>query len=278
MTVDIVRSLESDQPSFHWGGARNWNAAPETLREIQRSVSKGMRTLETGCGASTAVFGASGANHTVVTPTHDEFQRVVDYLRNVGLLDTSSLHYAAGFSDDVLPRLCNYPERMNEWDGWFENNVEQATLPNLKSGKVQLWTEHNERTLDFVFLDGAHSFPYPVIDWHYSIRALKIGGRLFLDDIPIPAVACVYRYMRSDPAWKLINILDNRAAVFQLVSIPAPEDSRLQSYNRHYDYGFLPPHKRAYMHFVDEVQRLKPYIGDKIPALRNYWRRLHGQT
>jgi hypothetical protein len=273
-TNNIVEILEAGQPQFHWGGARNWNAAPETLREIQRSVSKGMHTLETGCGASTVVFASSGANHTVISPTHDEHQRVVDYLRENDI-ETTHLTFEAGFSDDVLPKICDYPERMKEWDAWFARYVKEATPAKLKSGEIKLWTESNERHLDFIFLDGAHSFPYPIIDWHYSIRALKIGGRLLLDDIPIPAVACVYRYMTTDPSWKLINILDNRAAVFELVSSPIPEDSRLQFYNRHYDYGFLPLYKRGYMHLLDEVQRVKPLLGEKLPLLRDAWRRLH---
>src|SRR4051794_26807395 len=197
--MDIVERLEKDQPIFHWGGTRCWNAAPNTLREIQRSVRRGMRTLETGCGASTAVFAANGAYHTIVSPTHDEHERVRSYLDKIGI-DSSQLTFEVGFSDDVLPRLSNYPDRMAEWDAWYASHLDAIdTVPN-----DALFRPSNERYFDYVFLDGAHSFPYPIVDWHYAMMVLKIGGRLLLDDVHIPAVACVYCYMISDPSWKLV--------------------------------------------------------------------------
>jgi len=74
----------------------------------------------------------------------------------------------------------------------------------------------------------------------------------------------------------LINISDNRAATFELVSSPFPEDHTLQSYNRRPDYGFLPIHTRSYMLIVDEVGRLRQQIGDRMPGLRRFWRRSSG--
>ena len=272
MSAHIVERLENDKPQFHWGGTQSWNAAPETLREIQRSVHKNMRTLETGCGASTVIFAAQGARHTVISPSRDEHQRVVVYLQDINI-NTSQLHFEAGFSDDILPNICGYPERMAEWDLWFKDHF-QSKSDAGSSKDIDLWREKNERRFDFIFLDGAHSFPYPLIDWHYSIRELKIGGHLLLDDIPIPAVACVYRYMITDPCWKLVTILDNRAAKFELVAPPAPEDYTLQSYNRYPDFGFLPFHKRNYMLLSSEMRRMRGQLGEMMPGVREYWRRL----
>ncbi|SEI21825.1 hypothetical protein SAMN05216228_10832 [Rhizobium tibeticum] len=274
--MSIVETLERDQPRFHWGGTQSWNAAPETLREIEGSVSKGMRTLETGCGASTIVFASKGAHHTVISPTHDEHKRVLSYLREIGI-DNPHLEFAAGFSDDVLPRISNHPERLAEWDAWFANNLGVGATSEISSSSdhVELWKDGAERIFDYIFIDGAHSFPYPVIDWHYATRVLKVGGHLLLDDIPIPAVACVYRYMISDPSWRLINILDNRVAAFELVAEPAPEDYTLQRYNRRPDFGFLPLHQRSYMLIATEVRRMRRELGNRMPGLRQHWRRLH---
>ncbi|WP_156460110.1 class I SAM-dependent methyltransferase [Mesorhizobium sp. Root157] len=271
MTSDIVEKLEKDKPQFHWGGTQRWNAAPETLREIQASTRKNMLTLETGCGASTVIFAAQEAHHTVISPTRDEHQRVADYLRSINI-DTSNLKFEAGFSDDVLPNICSYPNRMNKWDAWCADHFRPTDSRSCKN--TDLWREDNERHLDFIFLDGAHSFPYPIIDWHYSVRELKIGGHLLLDDIPIPAVACVYRYMITDPCWKLIHILDNRAAKFELVALPAPEDYTLQPYNRYPDFGFLPFYKRNYMLMSSELRRMRGQLGEAMPSLRGYWRRM----
>src|SRR5262245_32523069 len=121
--MSILDRLERDQPAFHWGGTRRWNALHGTLREIESSVNGNMRTLETGCGASTVMFAEKGAQHTVISPTRDEHERVRAYLAQVGI-DSSRLRFEAGFSEEVLPRL------------------------------------GLERCLDYVFIDGAHSFPY----------------------------------------------------------------------------------------------------------------------
>jgi hypothetical protein len=271
--MDIIERLENDKPSFHWGGTRRWNAAPHTLREIQRSVSKGMRTLETGCGASTVVFAARGAQHTIVSPTHDEHERVRIYLGEVGI-DSSQLTFEVGFSDEVLPRLCNYPGLMAEWEEWYTDH--SSSMASVPDG--ELFRPKYERYYDYLFLDGAHAFPYPVVDWHYSMKVLKIGGRLLLDDIPIPAVACVFRYLVSDPSWKLVNIYDNRAAAFDLVAEPAPEDWTLQAYNRYPYFGFAPLPKRAYLSVATQVNRFKRQLGDRMPALRTYWQQWHSSS
>ncbi len=273
--MSVVESLEMDLPVFHWGGTRRWNAAPETLREIQKSVRPGMRTLETGCGASTVVFAAGGARHTVISPTHDEHERVLAYLQKLQI-NASEESFEAGFSDDVLPRISNLPQRQQQWDAWCAAHFERDGWSGKESGnEVKLWVEDVERDFDYIFLDGAHSFPYPVVDWHYAVRRLKIGGRLLLDDIPVPAVACVFRYMMTDPSWTLVKISDNRAATFELVSLPDPEDYTLKSYNRRPDFGFLPIHTRTYMTVADEIRRLRRQLGHQIPALRRYWQRIH---
>jgi Methyltransferase domain len=236
MTNDIIERLKTDKPMFHGGGTRQWNALPEALREIQRAVRSGMRTLETGCGASTVIFAAQGARHTVISPTVDEHERVKAYLGTVGI-DHSHLNFVAGFSDEVLPQICR------------------------------------ERIYDYVFIDGAHSFPYPAVDWHYARKALKIGGQILLDDVPIRAVSCVYRYMITDSSWRLENVLDNRATVFRLVSEPAPEDHTLQAYNRFPDFAFASLPKKAYLTAASEAKRLRGRLGQRFPRVRARWQR-----
>ena len=265
--MDIVEKLESDRPAFHWGGRRRWDTAPETLRAIRDGVSEGMRTLETGCGASTVVFAASGAEHTVISPTRDEYDRVRNYLSDIGI-NSSRVRFEADFSDDLLPKLFSNPNRVAEWEAWCDRNFSAP-----EGADEALFTASHERNLDYIFIDGAHSFPYPVVDWHYSKNALKVGGWMVVDDIPIPAVACVYEYMVSDPSWKLIGIYDNRAALFELVSEPAAEDWTLQSYNRHPYFGFMPRPKRVYSRSASEIGRLRHQLGERMPGLRRAWRR-----
>jgi hypothetical protein len=168
------------------------DASTRTLRAIQQSVHDGNRTLETGCGAATVVFAAQRAHHTVISPVVDEHERVQRYLEQAGI-DSSRLVFIVGSFDLILPHLCT------------------------------------ERILDTAFIDGEHAFPYPAIDCHYITRSLEIVGKLIIDDVPIPSAAYVFRYMQSDPSWRLDGILDEQAAAFTLIHEPPPGDYTLST-------------------------------------------------
>jgi hypothetical protein len=241
VTLDIVARLLQDRPVFHQGGMTRWDALPGTLTAIRQRVRRGDRTLETGCGASTVVFAAAGGHHTAISPDPREHERVREYCEQIGL-DHGGLNFIAGFSDLVLPELCT------------------------------------ERTLDAAFIDGAHAFPYPAVDWHYVTRGLKVGGWLLLDDIPIRAVSYVFRYMQSDPAWQLEEILDGRTAALRLVAEPAPEDWTLQPFNRRPDYSFAPLPERARLAAKAEIGRLRGELSRRYPSLRTAWTKLSAAT
>jgi len=235
--MDIVDRLLRDRPRFHVQGTTRWDSLPDTLRAIGQAVSEGDRTIETGCGASTVIFTGQGAHHTVLSPDAEEHARVRDYLEKIGV-DDSRLISEVGVSDRVLPSLCRH------------------------------------RIFDAAYIDGAHSFPYPAIDWHYITRALKVGGKLIMDDIPIPAVAYVFRFMLSDPSWRLDAILDERAAAFTLVhEPPAEENYTLQPFNHWPDYGFAPIPTRARLIFASGFGKIRQKVGARYPTFRRVWRR-----
>jgi hypothetical protein len=238
-SVDVVTRILEDRPIFHEGGKTRWDSLPGTLRAIKEFVRPGDRTLETGVGASTVVFASGGAVHTAISPSADEHERVSAYCRSIGV-DDSNVTFVVGCSDDVLP---TYPA---------------------------------ERVLDAAFIDGAHSFPYPAIDWYYVFRSLKIGGRLLLDDIPVPAVASVFHFMQSEPNWRLDSIHDQRTALFTLVSEAAPEDWTLQPFNRRLDFAFAPFPDRVRLHTAEYVRELRQYLSRRHPKVRDAWHRVPG--
>jgi len=241
--MDVVAMLEADRPRFHQQGTAQWNSLPETLRLIQRSApGADGSTLETGCGASTVVFAASGASHTAISPDPDEHRRVREYCEQIGV-DHSRLRLIVGLSDEVLP-----------------------SLPA-------------ERTLDVVFIDGAHSFPYPAIDWYYLTRMLKIGGQLIFDDVPIPAVAPLFRHMKLESNWRLDAILDNRAAAFSLLAPPAPEEWSGQPFNRRYpDYSFAPLPLRSRLLVAHRLTRLKSQLATRFPQIRQAFKKFERRS
>jgi precorrin-6B methylase 2 len=230
---DVVTQLLADRPSFHMNGECAWNSLPETLCAIREAVQPGDTTLETGVGASTVVFAARGAHHTAISPDAGEHERVAAYCHQIGVA-TDRLTFIEGFSDDVLP---------------------------ARLGR--------ERKLDAAFIDGAHSFPFPEVDWFYVTRALRVGGRLLMDDISIPAVTPLFHYMRSEPHWRLEAILDDRAAAFTLTGTPPVENWPDQRFNDGYpDFSFVPPVTRMRLKTAFRASQLRTAAAARYPALR----------
>ena len=237
--LDVVQRLLTDKPSFHLGGEAHWDALPGALAAICSSARQGDTTIETGVGASTVVFAACGTNHTAVSPDPTEHQLVRDYCQQSGI-DHSRVSFVAGLSDDVLPALLG-----------------------------------RDRTLDVAFIDGAHSFPFPEVDWYYITRSLKIGGKLLVDDIPIPAVAQVFRHMKLEPNWRLDGVLDDRTAAFTLLASPEPELWSLQPFNRGYpDFSFAGRPQRARLAAEYRVGQLRHSLGLRYPRLRRISKRV----
>ena len=235
--LPVVDRLLHDRPAFHLGGERNWNSLPQTLGAIFAAVEPGYVTLETGVGASTVIFAACGAHHTAISPEGDEHHRVLEYCRTLGI-DTGRLEFVEGLSDDELPRRLT-----------------------------------RDRTLDVAFIDGAHSFPFPEVDWFYVTRSLKVGGRLLMDDIPIPAVAPLFRHMQLESNWKLDGVLDNRAASFTLLGEPEPEDWPAQPFNDRYpDYSFADLRTRIVLEARFRAAHARTGLAQRYPSLRRVYR------
>ncbi len=234
---NVVTRILTDRPSFHLNGAREWNSLPETLTAIRDAVKPGDVTLETGVGASTVVFAASGAYHTAISPDATEHARVAEYCREIGV-DPSRIAFVDGLSDDVLPAILTH-----------------------------------ERTLDVAFIDGAHSFPFPEVDWFYVTRALKVGGKLVMDDIPIPAVTPLFHHMSLEDNWRLDGVLDDRAAAFTLLAPPVPEEWPNQRFNDGYpDFSFVPLPKRIELTAGFQLAQVRSTVATRFPVLRRVYR------
>jgi hypothetical protein len=89
--------------------------------------------------------------------------RQVERLQAWGRVDLSRVTFEAEPSDQVLPRL---------------------TQP-----------------LDFVLIDGGHGFPTPILDWYYTSLLLVPGGITVVDDVQLPSVQFLTRYLDADPRW-----------------------------------------------------------------------------
>jgi hypothetical protein len=149
----------------------------DTGRFIIEKVGPGNRTLEIGAGLSTLIFAMRSGKHVAITPNVQEIRRIRDYARKKGM-SLKNVKFLPRASEDVLPRVR------------FKN-------------------------LDFVFIDGKHTFPWPILDWFYVSEWLRPGGILLVDDAQIRAVRILIDFLRADEGWRTVYTYKNKIYGFK---------------------------------------------------------------
>ncbi len=170
--MNLAKLIE-DCPHFHaWpdGKSANWAVPPDVLRFICDQVKPDMHTLETGAGQTTVAFALAGAQHITITPDSEQIQRIQDYLRKSSL--ENRVAFIQGSSDTVLPTGQDIPQQ-----------------------------------LDFVFIDGAHRFPFPIIDWYYTAARVPVGGIVAVDDCRMPSVRILHDFLAGEDDWELVQLI-----------------------------------------------------------------------
>lgn len=151
----------------------------DALSFLSERVQPGDRTLETGTGYSTVVFALNGAKHTAVSPVSWEHERITGFCEERGL-SLANVNFVEALSQDALPNLPKDP-------------------------------------LDFVLIDGDHSFPTPFVDFYFAASLLRPGGVLIVDDTHIRTGDILRRFLASEEGrWHLERQFPTTAAFVKL--------------------------------------------------------------
>ena len=73
--------------------------------------------------------------------------------------------------------------------------------------------------LDVVLIDGPHGFPFSQLEYYFLYPHLVPGALLVLDDVHIRAVNDLFRFLRADPMFALIEVV-RTTAFFRRTSAP----------------------------------------------------------
>jgi Methyltransferase domain len=204
----LTDDLRASPPGLHGAGDEYWGLAWAALGWLEDNVSPGMATLETGSGSSTIVFAAGGAEHEAITPDPAEEARVRAECERRGI-SSERVRFLIGLSHEVLPR----------------------------------W---KPRPLDLVLLDGAHGFPYPILDWWYVAPHVRVGGVVLLDDAYMPPVRVLVDALREQPTWEVAAAVSPRTVAVQKVAEGLPSsDWNGEPIGGRMSFGYLPPARRA---------------------------------
>lgn len=177
----LVDRLLADPPAVHAMAAGPdaeigiWSTDRDCYVLLAEHASPGAHTLETGSGLSTVLLAALGSNHTCITPSQAEADRILAYCDGHAI-DSSALTFEIGCSDEVLPGMSRKP------------------------------------LLDLVLIDGNHGFPAPILDWYYAASRLAPGGLVVFDDIALPAVAHLCAFVDRDPRFSVHRRTEKWAA------------------------------------------------------------------
>jgi Methyltransferase domain len=207
MRASLARQLRAEPPPLHAGGHCAGLHWP-ALDWLEATVEPGWATLETGAGLSTIVFAARGAEHEAITPAAVE---------------------AAAIRVE-LERRAIPPERVS-----FHVGPSHEVLPTWQP-----------RQLDLVLLDGAHGFPYPILDWWYVMPHVKKDGLLLLDDAYMAGVRVLLEYLESRPSWHVERAIGDRTVVVRKIRDEEPPfDPFGTDGGRSISFAYLPLHRRA---------------------------------
>ena len=198
MTDATIRRVLADNPAFHaWddGTPANWSVAPAVLEHLHELVHPGMKTLETGAGQTTVVFALGGADHVSITPDREQAQKINAYLSGLGA--AASVRFIHQSSDAALAAARGIPEQ-----------------------------------LDLVLIDGAHRFPFPILDWHYTQARVPVGGLMVVDDYRMPSVRILYDFLAGEDEWELVRQFEVTAFFRRAKETPCRADWADQRLNR----------------------------------------------
>jgi hypothetical protein len=176
-------------------GFHSWDAmAPAALSAI---LKRGpfRSSAETGCGGSTIVLSQISERHVAFAIEGEH--RTISALRAHPSLRT---------------------ERVAFIEGETRHTVAKHEL---------------REDLDLLLLDGPHAYPLPQLEFAHLFPRVRVGGWLVIDDIQIPAVHELFRFLRGDPEVELEEVVV-RTAFFRRVRVVdhGPDGWEFQPMNR----------------------------------------------
>ena len=68
-------------------------------------------------------------------------------------------------------------------------------------------------------IDGPHGYPFPDLEYYYIYPHLEHGAILIVDDIQIPSIYNMFRFIESDEMFSLIEVI-NQTAFFRRTDAP----------------------------------------------------------
>lgn len=150
------------------------SVSEKVLRGIYKYCSKMniQNSIETGSGKTTILFTHLSKHHTVFAL---DIENSVEVVRSSSLLNKDSYHWINGPTQKTIP-VFNF-----------------------------------DRKYQVAYIDGPHGFPFPELEYYFIYPHIENGGLLIIDDILIPTIYNLYKFVREDEMFEEIEVIDTTA-------------------------------------------------------------------
>ncbi|MDP9101172.1 MAG: class I SAM-dependent methyltransferase [Actinomycetota bacterium] len=194
-SVGAVLARIADLPSDWHGRGSVANACLVALAHHAGNVGTSM---ETGTGATTLLLSHLSQDHSVFTIDDSAWGKSLEAVQSSELLQRERVTFVLGPTQRTL-------------------------LNHAFPGE-----------LDVACLDGPHAYPFPELEYWAVYPHVRTGGLLVVDDIHIPTIGNMFRVLRRDEMWELVDVVETMA-FFRRTAAPAldpfGEGWWLQGYN-----------------------------------------------
>jgi len=151
--------------------------------------------------------------------TRDEGELIASLIHDHGFTRTLEIGCAFGISSLFICQALSRqpsphhtiidPGQYTEWQGIGVNHLTREGYDFFelleKPSEIALpaFLEQG-RTFQFALIDGLHTFDHVLLDFFFVDRLLEDGGIVVLDDLQLPAIRKVARYIAGYPTYKVV--------------------------------------------------------------------------
>lgn len=159
--------------------ARSLNPGDALQAEVLRFMAAHSRrspirfSMETGCGGSTLLLSNLSEEHVAFAIQGDN--RIISRVGRSRYFRSQTARFVEGPTQLELPRY------------------------------------HFAKPVDLALLDGPHAFPFPQLEYYAIYPHLRAGALLIVDDIHIPSIHDLFRFLRADAMFRLVERIGTTA-------------------------------------------------------------------
>jgi predicted O-methyltransferase YrrM len=221
----LRRRISTLPPDWHGSGTVGDLVIDALIRHVG---GRTRRSVETGTGRTTLLFSHLSEHHTVFTVDDSGDGESLRAVQDSPLLNASAVHFVLGRTQETLRDY------------------------------------HFDTPLDFAYLDGPHGYPFPDLEYWAVYPHIGSGGLLIIDDVHIRTIHNMFRFLRDDDMWDLVDVVAN-TAFFRRTNSPTVDPLGdgwwLQGHNKRHTFAHLPPGQRFVAWAKEKTpQRLRPAL------------------